>query len=128
LENYRVPNRWTRKWTQGAEELCSPIGRTINMNQPGPPELPRIKYQPKRTHAGPHVANHICSRWWPCQVSMGEEALSPMRAQCPSVGEYQDQEAEMGGLVSRGRGKEWGVFRGEIRKGDNIWNVNKGNI
>jgi hypothetical protein len=26
----------------------------------------------------------------------------------------------MGGWVSRGRGKGWGGFRGETRKGDNI--------
>jgi hypothetical protein len=29
------------------------------------------------------------------------------------------------GLGNRGRGRGWGVFRGETRKGHNIWNVNK---
>jgi hypothetical protein len=37
------------------------------------------------------------------------------------------QEAGVGGLVSMGRGREKGGFRGETRKGDNIWNVNKEN-
>ena len=35
---------------------------------------------------------------------MGEVALGPEKAQCPSVGECQDKEAGVGGLVSRGRG------------------------
>jgi hypothetical protein len=34
----------------------------------------------------------------------------------------------MGALGSRGRGKELGIFEGETRKGDNIWNVNQENI
>ena len=51
---------------------------------------------------------------------MGGEALCPEKAQCPSVGECQDREVVVGGLVSRGRGMGQGVFRGETRKGDNI--------
>jgi hypothetical protein len=47
---------------------------------------------------------------WPCQTSMGGEALGPVRARCPSVGECQGREAEVGGLMSRGRGKEIGGF------------------
>jgi hypothetical protein len=34
---------------------------------------------------------------------MGEEVLGPERADAPNVGECQDREAGMGGLVSRGR-------------------------
>jgi hypothetical protein len=41
---------------------------------------------------------------------MGGEALGPVKALCPSVGECQGQEAGVGGLVSRGRGKEEKVF------------------
>ena len=37
-------------------------------------------------------------------VSMGREVLSPVKALYPSVGECQDQEVGVGGLVSRGRG------------------------
>jgi hypothetical protein len=51
---------------------------------------------------------------------MGGEALAPEKAQCFSVGECQDREAEAGGLVSRGRGNEMWVFRGETTKEDNI--------
>jgi hypothetical protein len=39
---------------------------------------------------------------------MREEALGPVKAQCPSVGECQDREVGVGGLVSRGRGEEIG--------------------
>jgi hypothetical protein len=35
---------------------------------------------------------------------MRGEALGPVKDQCPSVGECQDREAGVGGLVSRGRG------------------------
>jgi hypothetical protein len=36
---------------------------------------------------------------------MGGEDLGPVKALCPSVGECQGQEAEVGGLVRRGRGE-----------------------
>ena len=42
---------------------------------------------------------------------MGGEALGPEKAGCPSVGECQDREAGVGGLVSRGRGDGTGVFQ-----------------
>jgi hypothetical protein len=51
---------------------------------------------------------------------MGGEALGPVKAPCPSVGECEGREAGVGGLVSRGREDGMGVFGGEIRKGDNI--------
>ena len=47
---------------------------------------------------------------------MGGEALGPVKFLCPSIEECQGQEAEVDGLVSRGR--EEGI--GETRKGDNI--------
>ena len=52
---------------------------------------------------------------------MRDEALEPVNALCPSVGEYQDREAGVGGLVSRRKG-EWdrGFLEGKQRKGDNI--------
>ena len=34
---------------------------------------------------------------------MGGEALGPLKVLCPSIGECHDQEAGVGGLVSRGR-------------------------
>jgi hypothetical protein len=40
---------------------------------------------------------------------MGREALGPVKTPIPSIGEFQGQEAAVGGLVSRG---EWGEDRG----------------
>ena len=53
---------------------------------------------------------------------MGGEALGPVKAQCPSVGECQDRKRGMGGLVSRRRGDGMGggVQGGRMRKGDKI--------
>ena len=48
---------------------------------------------------GTHGSSHIFSRGWPCQTSMGGEALCPVKAQCPSVGECQDREVGVGMLV-----------------------------
>jgi hypothetical protein len=42
-----------------------------------------------------------CSRGWPSWSSMEGEALGPMKVLCPSIGEFQDQEAGVCGLVSR---------------------------
>jgi hypothetical protein len=44
-----------------------------------------------------HGSSHRCSRGWPCRTSMGEEALVPGKAPCPSVGECQGGEAGVGG-------------------------------
>ena len=41
---------------------------------------------------------------------MGGEALSPVKALCPNVGEFQGRKAEVGGLVSRQRGNGIGGF------------------
>ena len=41
---------------------------------------------------------------------MGGEDLGPVKAQCLSVGECQDRDTGVGGLVSRGRGDEIGGF------------------
>jgi hypothetical protein len=47
---------------------------------------------------------------------MGGEALVPLKVLCPSTGEYQGQEAGMGGLVSRGIGKNRGFSEGKLGK------------
>jgi hypothetical protein len=36
---------------------------------------------------------------------MGGEALGPVKALCPSIGEYQGQEVEVGGLGAGGEAK-----------------------
>jgi hypothetical protein len=52
---------------------------------------------------------------------MGGEALGLLKALCPSVGECEGRQSEVGVLVSRGRGDLiWVSGRGETRKGDNI--------
>jgi hypothetical protein len=43
---------------------------------------------------------------------MGGEAIGPMKAQCPRVGECQGRESGVGGLGSRERGNGiWGFQR-----------------
>jgi len=57
---------------------------------------------------------------------MREEVLGPRKARCPSVGECQDSEVDVGGWVGehphRSRGRKDGLdgFREEARKGDSI--------
>jgi hypothetical protein len=46
----------------------------------------------------------ICSRGWPCGTSTRGEALGPVTARCPSVGECQDREAGVGGLEQEAAG------------------------
>jgi hypothetical protein len=58
---------------------------------------------------------------------MGGEALGLVKVLCPSIGEFHGQETGVGGLGSKGRGRGE-IFRGEARKGDNVWKVNKENI
>jgi hypothetical protein len=49
---------------------------------------------------------------------MGGEALCPMKAVCPSVGECQGHKVGVGGLLSRGRGYVESVFwRGNQKRG-----------
>jgi hypothetical protein len=49
---------------------------------------------------------------------MGEETLGPVKVLCPSIGEYKGQEAEVGGLVIRGRGEGIeGFWRGNQERG-----------
>jgi hypothetical protein len=64
-----------------------------------------LNYQLKGTHGRTHGSTCICSRGWPCRTSMGEEALGPVKVLCPNVGECQDQEVGLDGLVSPGRGR-----------------------
>jgi hypothetical protein len=73
------PNGGARKRTEGAEEVCSPIKKISNINQPDPSELPGS------THGGTHGSSCKCSKGWPCRASMRGEALVPVKAQYPSV-------------------------------------------
>ena len=46
-----------------------------------------------------------------------EEILGPVKVLCPSKGECQGQEAGVGGLGSRWRGRDRGLLEGKLGKG-----------
>jgi hypothetical protein len=48
---------------------------------------------------------------------MGGEALGPLKVLCPSIGECRGQEVGVGGLGSRGRGRDRGFFEEKLGKG-----------
>jgi hypothetical protein len=79
-----------------------------------------LNHQPKSTHGVTQGSSFMCSRGWPCGTSMRGDALGPVKALCPSLGECQDRKIGEGGLVIRGRGGGRMVFRGEMRKGGKI--------
>jgi hypothetical protein len=70
------------------------------------------------TQLEPWVPPCVLFGWW----------LGPEKAWCPSVGECQDREAGWVGWWAVGGGMRQGVFKGETRKVDNIWNVDKESI
>jgi hypothetical protein len=67
-----------------------------NTNQPDPRSFQGLNHQPKSTHGGTHGSSRICSRGYPYRTSVRWEALGPVKAQCPSVGEYQGREVGVG--------------------------------
>ena len=76
------------------------IGRTtLSTKQTHPQSLQGLNHQAKSTHGVTHGSSHRCSRGWPCQASIGEEALGPVKAQCLIVGECQGEEEGMGWWV-----------------------------
>jgi hypothetical protein len=85
-----------------------PHRKNNNINQPDLPELSGTK-----PHGVAHGSSYICSRGWPCWASMGGEALGPVKAQCPSVGECQGGEVGVGEWLEehphRRRGREDGT-------------------
>ena len=61
------------------------------------------------------------ARGWPCGSSVGGQALGPVKALCPCVGECQCQEAILVWAGEQGKGEEdMGSLGGETRKGANI--------
>jgi hypothetical protein len=63
------------------------------------------------------VSSCICSRGWPSQPSMGGEALGLKKIICLSTGEFQGQEAGVGGLKSRAGGGYRGLLERKLGKG-----------
>jgi hypothetical protein len=114
----RSPMEELEKGPKELKELVAPQEEQEYEPISTPQELPGTKPQTWSTHGGTHGSSCICSRGWPSRSSMGGEALGPEKAQCPSVGECQDREAGVGGLVSRGKGKWDGSFqRGNQERG-----------
>ena len=64
-----------------------------SFNQPELQTSQGLNHQPKCTHGGIHGSSCICSRGWPHLASVEGEALGPVKAQCPSVGESLGGEA-----------------------------------
>ena len=98
-----LPNEGARESTQGAEGVCGSIVGTTIWTKQYPQISLGLNHQSKKMHGGTHVSSCICSRGWPSQSSFGGEAFGPMRVQCTSIGEWQGQEAGVGGLVSKER-------------------------
>ena len=92
--DHGVPNGGVRQRTEGAEGICNSIERTTvptNQSSQG------LNHQPRSTHGRTHGSSCISSRGWPCWASMEEEALGPVKAPCPSLGECEGEEAGVGG-------------------------------
>jgi hypothetical protein len=92
------PNGEVRARNVGAEGGLQPHRKSHNFNQSVPPKSSQgLNHQPKNTHGGTHESSCMCSREWPCWVSMGGEALGPGKAQCHSVVGCQGREEGVGG-------------------------------
>jgi hypothetical protein len=107
-----VPNGGVR------ERICKsiqPYRKNNNMNQPDPLEFSGTKPPTKEYTWRAHGFSRICSRGWPFWISVGREALDPVEARCPCVGECQDGEA--GVVVSRGSQVGQEFLEGEPGKG-----------
>jgi hypothetical protein len=83
-----IPNGGVRKRTEGAEGVYNPIERTIISTKQTSQSSQGLNHQLKSTHGGTHGFSCIGNRGWPCQAAMGGEALGPMNAVYPSVGEF----------------------------------------
>jgi hypothetical protein len=67
-----------------------------DINQPDPPISQELNHQPKSTHGGTHGSSRIYNRGLLYWTSMDRVTLGPMKAPCPSVGEWQDWDAGVG--------------------------------
>ena len=87
------------------------LKKKVNCNVESKNLINELNHQPKSAHGGTHGSSCICRRGWPCQASVGGEALSPVKVLCPSIGECQGQEAGVGGLLSRRKKEGIGGFQ-----------------
>jgi len=95
-------NRWTENWVpaggireriEGDDGACNAIRIIIQTNQ----NSQRLKHYPKTTQGQTHGSSCICIRAWPSWTQIGVEALGPVKAGPPSVGEFQRRRQEGGG-------------------------------
>jgi hypothetical protein len=124
---YHKVSKWkVRERTEGAEGICNPKGGTTITTNQTPKGSHGLNHQPRSTRGGTHSSSHICSRGWTRGGSMGEEALGPMKARWPNLGEWKAGRGDgwVGGHTPSQRQEE-GVSGWEIWKADNTWNVNK---
>jgi hypothetical protein len=123
----RDSNGGVRKRTEGAEGVCNPIGRTTISTIQTPQSSQGLNHQQTSTHGGTHGSSCICIRGWPYLASMGGDALGPVKAQCPSIGEWMlgwwGGSGWVGGWVgeqpyrSKERGMGWEFMEGKPWKG-----------
>ena len=87
---------------KGLKELnvFANIGRTTTTNKI-PQSSQGLNHQSKSTYEATHGSRYICSREWPCQPSMGREALVPLKARCPNVREGNSSGCVSGELFHR---------------------------
>jgi hypothetical protein len=65
-----------REITEGAEGVCTHLGRTTISRNQSTQSSQELKHQPKNTHG----SRFICSRGWPCVTSIVREVLGPVKA------------------------------------------------
>jgi len=75
----RVPSGRTRGRTEGVENICNAIERTISTKH-NAQSSQRLNHQPKSIHGDIHDSKYICSRGLPYRTSMGGETLCPVEA------------------------------------------------
>jgi len=63
-----------------------------NINQQGRQISQEVNYHSQSTQGWTYSSSSICNRGWLFQVSMGGEALGPMKARCHSVRECKCRE------------------------------------
>ena len=114
---YKVPKEGARESTQGAEGDWSPTGGTSIWTHKYPQNSLELYHQKKKTRGVTCGSSYICSRGWPWWSSMGGEALGPVKVLCPSIGECQGLEVEVGWLLSRRQGEDRRFSEGKRGKG-----------
>jgi hypothetical protein len=103
LDGAQGPQWRSQRNTQGVEGDRSPIGGTSIWTNQYPQSSLELYHQSKKTHGGTCGSSYLCNRGRPSRSSMGGEALGPVKALWPSIGECQDQEWEWVGCRAGGR-------------------------